>query len=273
MITLEEKYGEMKNILKGMGSVLVAYSGGVDSTLLLKVSSDVLRDRVLAVIARSATYPKEEAAAAEKMAEDLGVRHMVIETEELSDERFLSNPKERCYFCKAELFWRLKDIAEREGIKQVVDGSNVDDASDFRPGAKAKKELGVRSPLAEAGFSKADIRKLSKELGLATWDKPSLACLASRVPYGTRITDESLKMIGEAEKFIRSSGFKEVRVRHHGLIARIELGKEEIPMMLSDGLMDKVVRKLESLGYMYVTIDLEGYRTGSLNKALVEEIK
>jgi uncharacterized protein len=267
---INNKYNKLKEILKSMGSVLVAFSGGVDSTLLLKVSADVLGDKAMAVIATSATYPSEEIGEAEKLAESFGVKYKTIETDELADERFLCNPKERCYYCKQELFSKLIEIARGEGLKAVVDGSNIDDASDFRPGSKAKAELGVRSPLAEADFSKDDIRELSKQLGLVTWNKPSFACLSSRVPYGTRITNDVLKMVGEAEKFIRGLGFREVRVRHHDYIARIEVGEGEIAKVVGGDLMGKITKKLEGLGYLYVTVDLKGYRTGSMNEVLEE---
>jgi uncharacterized protein len=269
-MNLQDKYNELKNILKEMGSVLLAYSGGVDSTLLLKVAKDTLGDNILAVIATSPTYPAEEMDQAVEIAKRERVKYLVIETSEFDDERFVSNPKDRCYFCKKELFAKLKEIAKKEKLDRVIDGSNVDDRSDFRPGSKAKEELGVRSPLAEAGFTKNDIRELSKELGLPTWDKPSCACLASRIPYGTRITEDLVTRIDEAEKFVRGLGFKEVRVRHHGNIARIELGADEIPMMIGDGAMEKVSKKLESLGYLYVTVDLKGFRTGSMNEVLEE---
>jgi len=267
-MSIKEKYTKLTNILKEMRSALVAFSGGVDSTLLLKVAKDSLGDSVFAVIANSETYPDEEILSAENFANFLNIPYQIINTEELSDERFLCNPKERCYFCKIELFSKLKEIAKLKKMKFVVDGSNVSDKDDFRPGSKAKEELGVRSPLAEAGFTKDDIRELSKELGLKTWDKPSLACLSSRIPYGTRITKDVLERIGKAEKFIRELGFTNVRVRHHNHIARIEIGKEETQKVFEQDLMDIISKKLESIGYTYITLDLKGFRTGSMNEVL-----
>lgn len=248
----------------------MAFSGGVDSTFLLKIALEALGpDKVLAVIALSETYPASEKQEAQKLGEKLGATIQMIETEELKDERFSSNPKDRCYYCKTELFSRLKRIAGEKGLAWVIDGSNADDLKDFRPGSKAKAELGVKSPLQEAGLTKQEIRDLSRSLGLSTWDKPSYACLASRIPYGTRIEPETLTRLDEAENFLRTLGFKQLRVRHHGNLARIELEEKDIPKVLGNGLMDKINKKFETLGYIYVTIDLKGYRTGSLNEALI----
>jgi uncharacterized protein len=258
----------LKHLLKDMESVLVAYSGGVDSTFLLKVAKDTLGDKVLAVIAESPTYPESEVRFAVALCETLGVRRMVIETDEFSNENFVANSSERCYFCKRELFSKLLGIAAQNGISYVLDGSNHDDKSDFRPGNRAKDELGIRSPLQELGFAKQDIREFSKELGLPTWDKPSFACLASRIPYGTRITREILAGIEEGEKFLRFLGFKQLRVRHHGSIVRIEVDKDSIGRIMRDGIMDKISREFEKLGYTYVTLDLRGYRTGSMNEGI-----
>lgn len=267
-IGLDSKFSKLKEILVSYGSLLVAFSGGVDSTLLLKAVHDILGDKVLAVIAASETYPPEEAKDALKFAKKLGVRHKVIKTAEFRDEKFISNPPERCYYCKKELFSKLVDIAKKEKLRCVADGSNVSDLSDFRPGEKASKELGIKSPLREAGFTKEDIRELSRQLKLSTSDKPSLACLASRIPYGTRITKEILHRIDESEKFIRKLGIRQVRVRHHGGLARIEVEKADIADLIDGGLADKIEKKLKKLGYHYVTIDLKGYRTGSMNEAI-----
>lgn len=246
-----------------MGSVVVAYSGGADSTFLLKVAALVLGDKVLAVTAVSPTYPKEELYLAKRMAKTLGIRHKIIKTYELKDQRFIANPVNRCYFCKKELFTRLKDIAKVNKLNFVIDASNISDKKDFRPGKIAKEELKVRSPLQAAGLNKEDIRRLSRQLGLKTWDKPSLACLASRVPYGVRISSRLLKRINEAEAYLRKMGFKQVRLRHYNGLCRIEVWQNDIPSLINKRSL--IVEKLKQLGYNYVTIDLEGYRTGSMN--------
>lgn len=266
--TVARKYEKLKAEVEKMEKVLVAFSGGVDSTLLLKVASDVLGKNVLAVIASSETYPGNETMDARKLARRLKVRHKVISTHELDNPDFLRNPPERCYHCKKELFGTLASIAREEGISFVLDGSNHDDLLDFRPGAKAAKELGIRSPLREAGLTKAEVRELSRRLRLPTWDKPSLACLASRFPYHTRIEGKSLRRIGAAEEFLREAGFRQVRVRHHGPIARIEVEASEFPRLLKKGLAAKISARLKELGYSYVSLDLEGYRTGSMNETL-----
>jgi len=256
-----------KNLVR-LGRVLVAFSGGVDSTLLLKVASDVLGPNVLAVVAGSETYPTKEVEAARRLARKLGVRHRYIHTCELRNPKFTSNSRERCYHCKRELFGRLKDIAATEKIRFVLDGSNYDDRLDYRPGGRAGAELGIRSPLKEAGLTKDDIRAISRRFGLPTWDKPAMACLASRFPYGTRIEKKSLSQVGRAEDALRKLGFGQLRVRHHGSVARIEVEPEEFPRVIQSGTRDKIVRGLKKLGYLYVTFDLEGYRTGSLNAPL-----
>ena len=268
---LNEKYERLRRLIDGYGSLLVAYSGGVDSTLLLKVAHDVLGDRVLAVTAASPTYPGAEQEAAVALAARLGVRQVTIETDELEIAGFADNPPERCYFCKGELFGQLQQIARAEGIAHVVDGANADDAGDYRPGMQAAGELGVVSPLLEAGLTKDDVRALSKRFGLETWDKPSAACLASRFPYGETITREKLAMVESAERFLTGLGFRQVRVRHHGTIARIEVAPDEIERLASAAVRDQVTRALTDIGYSYVTIDCRGYRTGSLNEVLSQD--
>jgi len=250
-----------------MESVLLAFSGGADSSFLLKVASEVLpNDKLLAVTAKSETYPEEELRSARHFTRKFGIRHMVISTHELNNKIFVSNPANRCYFCKEELFSKLRDIAKKQKLNFVLDASNVTDKSDYRPGDKAKLEFKIRSPLQEAGFTKEDIRNLSKEQGIPTWDKPSLACLASRIPYTTKITPVLLGRINQAEVFLRKLGFKQVRLRHYNGLCRIEVTKKDIPSLISKS--NQVVDKLKKLGYNYITIDLEGYRTGSMNEVI-----
>ncbi|PIQ88922.1 MAG: TIGR00268 family protein [Candidatus Omnitrophica bacterium CG11_big_fil_rev_8_21_14_0_20_42_13] len=248
-----------------MRSVLAAYSGGVDSSFLLKVTHDMLGNNLLAVIAKSPTYTKSELKEAAGFCRKYKIKYLVIETDELNNPRFAKNPKNRCFYCKDELFSKLKQIARKKGLNCVIDGSNADDATDYRPGAKAKEKHGIRSPLQEAGLTKEGIRKLSKEMGLSVWNKPSLACLASRFPYNSRITKKDLKRINSAEEFLRGLGFKQVRVRHYNGLARIELPKDDIDTVLLT-VSQKIVNKFKKLGYNYITLDLEGYRSGSMNE-------
>ncbi len=266
---LIKKLEELKEMFQSMGRVLVAYSGGVDSTLLLKVAKDTLGDgNVIAVTALSPLYPDRELAGAEKVAQEMGVRHLLIESNELEIPGFSKNPPNRCYYCKRELFGELVNLAKKESISFIVEGSTLDDEKDHRPGKKAVHELGVRSPLKEALFTKTDVRELSKALGLPTWDKPSFACLASRFPYGEEITPEGLEMVNEAEDFLFGLGFKQVRVRHYQNLARIEILQEEMGRLMEGSLREKVVSHLKGIGYKYVTLDLQGFRSGSMNEVL-----
>lgn len=254
-----------------MGSVLIAYSGGADSSLLLKVAGDVLGEKVLAVTALSETYPEEEARFARKLAKKLKVRHLLIKTREIKERNFRSNPVNRCYYCKKELFSKLTKMAAGNKINYVIDGTNSDDKYDFRPGSLVRKEFKVRSPLKEAGLGKGHIRLLSRRFNLCSWDKPALACLASRIPYGTAITSKTLKKIDQAEIFLRNMGFKQVRLRHYNGLCRIEVPQNEIPALVRQ--RNLVVEKFKKLGYNYVTVDLQGYRTGSMNEIFKKDRK
>jgi len=271
---MHKKLADLKDILVSLENVLIAYSGGVDSTFLLKVATDVLGvQNVLAVTEVSPVYPVEETEQARIFAQELGVRHELFEVHELSNPEFVNNPKDRCYWCKQRLFADLLKIAAQNHLNYVVDGANFDDGDDFRPGMKAAQELGIRSPLKEARLTKAEIRHFSKEFGLPTWNKPSFACLASRFPYGMKITPENLQKVDRAERFLRQAGVTQVRVRHHDNIARIEVLAEDLPKLVNEQFRKQMVAYFKELGYAYVAVDLEGYRTGSLNEVLQEEEK
>jgi uncharacterized protein len=271
---VQAKEKQLRAILAEMGSVAIGYSGGVDSTLLLKVAADVLGSGALAMIGRSETYPTREYEEALALAASIGARVVEVRTEETDVRKFQENPPDRCYYCKTELFGKLDAIAAREGIRWIADGTITDDVGDFRPGMKAKAEKNVRSPLLEAGFSKADVRELSRHLDLPTWDKPAFACLSSRFPYGMQITREDLTRVDAAETMLRDRGFRFFRVRFHDeRTARIEVGVEEIARLAAEPLRSDVVARLKELGFTYVTLDLQGYRTGSMNEVLPVEVQ
>jgi uncharacterized protein len=266
---IQAKYLRLQSVLQELGSVVIGYSGGVDSTLLLKVAVDVLGNNALAVIGKSETYPTREYEEAVELAKAFGARYEEVQTEETDNLKFKENPADRCYFCKTELFSKLHTIAKERGIPWIADGTITDDLGDFRPGMKAKSEQNVRSPLLDADLSKIEVREISKFLGLPTWDKGSFACLSSRFPYGFGITKEALAKIDAAETLFRDMGFRYFRVRHHDeKTARIEVGSDEIARLFDPGIRSKIVNHLKDLGFTYVTLDLQGYRTGSMNEVL-----
>lgn len=265
---MKEKLEHLRGLLAGFERVAVAYSGGVDSTLVLKVAHDVLGDNVLAVTAVSASMPHYERSAAEDVAREIGARVVPVQTDEVGDDRYAANPPNRCYFCKTDVYDELLKAAAREGFTLLLDGTNADDEGDFRPGRQAAREHGVRSPLQEVGFTKEEIRLAARELGLPNWNLPSAPCLSSRVPYGTRITPEVLDQIGRGEWALRERGFREVRVRHHGNVARLEVPISDFERILA--MREEIVARLKDAGYTFVALDLSGLKSGSLNLGITD---
>ena len=265
------KYARLREIVRGLGSVLVAYSGGVDSALLLKVATDELGARAVGALASSEAYDEQETREAMAVAQRIGARLERVETHELDDPRYAANAADRCYFCKTELFDQLEPLARRLDLAHIAYGMNRDDRGDWRPGQRAARERGVVAPLDDAEMGKSDIRALAKHLGVPVWDKPAMACYSSRIPYGTAVTVEALRQIGRAERALRALGLRQVRVRHHDRVARIEVNPGEFARLLDDDLRAQVVAAVRAAGYLYVTLDLSGYRTGSLNEALLRK--
>ncbi len=262
---IHDKYDYLKTFIGNLGNAVIAFSGGVDSTFLLKVAYNMLGDSVIAMTAVSPTYPSIELEDARTLAKAIGVKHVLVKTGEFEDESYLANTPDRCFFCKQDLFLILREEADKAGIEHIIYGANADDLKDFRPGMKAAEKANAIAPLLEAGLTKDEIRILSKELGLSIWNKPSFACLASRIPYGTRITEKVLSRIEHGEELLRKLGFKQLRLRYHGDIARIEVLPEDISGIVKQETRVQILKGLKKLGFKYVTIDLEGYRTGSMN--------
>jgi uncharacterized protein len=265
---LKDKRLHLESGVLKLGSALVAFSGGIDSTLVLAVANKVLKGRVLAVTAKSNSVPERELHAAQQLTYALGIKHKIVKTEEMSSPNYLKNPINRCYYCKSELYAKLSMVSSQYKITNILNGINLDDLGDHRPGITAAKEAGIISPLVESQLNKQDVRNLARDMGLSNWKKPALACLSSRIPYGQPVTAKKLSMIDEAEEVFLEEGFQQIRVRHYGDMARIELLKTEIPSLMKNGLYEKTIHRLKKIGFQKVTIDPEGYRSGSLNEAL-----
>ncbi|MBQ5375530.1 MAG: ATP-dependent sacrificial sulfur transferase LarE [Lachnospiraceae bacterium] len=265
---LQEKLTRLEAYIRGLGSLAVGFSGGVDSSLLLVVAANVLGDKAMAITGVDASIPERELKEAKEFCKEREIRHIICKVNPMKEESYRHNSPDRCYFCKHGIFTEIKRIAAENGIEYVAEGSNMDDLGDYRPGLKAVEELSVKSPLREAGLTKQDIREISKALGLPTWSKPAYACLASRFVYGEEITEEKLRMLDQAEQFLIEQGFLEERVRIHGNIARIEVPAKDIERLASEEIREAVYEKFKALGFMFVTIDMKGYKMGSMNATL-----